>query len=212
MEFLKKNYSRILILLFLIVFIWSAIEPKEYSVWLFEISGVIFIVAVYIFFQIKINFSNTTNTWVFIGACLIAVGAHYSFPDVPGFNGINGIFKLDRNNFDKLGHIVQGILPVLISREVLVKKEVIKDFFWINFFSFCVAITVSALYELVEWLFIIVFGNNHFTYDVLGTQGYVWDAQSDILCALVGALLVTLFGRKHLLTLTNSKILLKTEK
>lgn len=201
MEFIKKNYTRILILLFLLIFIWSAIKPKDYYVWLLEILGVVFIVIVYALFSFKIQFTNTTNTWAFIGACLIAVGAHYSFPNVPGFNGIKGVFEMDRNNFDKLGHIVQGILPVLISREVLVKKKIIRDFFWINFFSFCVAITVSALYELVEWLFIIVFGDNRFTFDVLGTQGYIWDAQSDILCALIGAVFTILFGYKHLLSI-----------
>ena len=204
MEFVKKNYTKILILLFFFIFIWSAIKPKEYYVWLLEILGVVFIVGVYIFFYFRINFSNTTNTWAFIAACLIAIGAHYSFPDVPGFSGIKGVFEIDRNNFDKLGHIVQGILPVLISREVLVKKKVIQDFFWINFFSFCIAITVSALYELVEWLFIIVFGDNRFTSDVLGTQGYIWDSQSDILCALIGAVLAIFLGRKHLINLLNS--------
>lgn len=205
MEFIKKNYTKILILLFLVVFIWSAIKPKEYYVWLFEIFGVVFIAAVYTIFYFRINFSNTTNTWAFIGACLITIGAHYSFPDVPGFNGIKGVFEISRNNFDKLGHIVQGILPVLISREVLVKKKVIQDLFWINFFAFCVAITVSALYELVEWLFIIVFGDNGFTSDVLGTQGYVWDAQSDILCAVIGALLTIILGHKHLTSIVKRR-------
>ncbi len=207
MEYIKKNYTRFLILLFSLVLIWSAIDPKDYSVWLLEISGVIFIVAVYIFFQIKINFSKTTNTWVFIGACLITIGAHYSFPNVPVFNGIDGLFEPNRNNFDKLGHVVQGIIPVLIAREILVKNKVMKDIFWINFLSICVAVTVSALYELIEWLFIIVLGDNRFTSDVLGTQGYFWDAQSDILCALIGAVLTIFLGRKHLLSITEQSVL-----
>jgi putative membrane protein len=197
-------YNRVLIILYTLVFIWSSIFPKEYYVWMLEISGVIFIILIYIYFYKKIKFTNTTNFWAFIAACLISVGAHYSFPNVPVFNDIKDLFGMERNNFDKLGHLVQGILPVLISREVIVKKNIIRNFFWINFFSFCVAMTVSGMYEIFEWFFIIVLGDNQYTSDVLGTQGYIWDSQSDMLFALIGAVLTILFGHKHLASISDS--------
>lgn len=197
-------YNRVLVILYTLVFIWSAIKPKEYYVWILEISGVIFILAIYAYFFRKIKFTNTTNTWFLIAACLMTIGAHYSFPNVPGFNYITDIFGKGRNNFDKFGHLVQGVLPVLIAREVIMKMNVIRNFSWINFFSFCVAFTVSGLYELVEWFCIILFGDNQFTFDMLGTQGYVWDAQTDMLCALIGAVLTILFGQKHLVSISDS--------
>jgi len=135
---------------------------------------------------------------------MISVGAHYSFPNVPIFNDIKDLFGMERNNFDKLGHLVQGILPVLIAREVIIKKNIIRNFFWINFFSFCVAITVSGMYEIFEWFFIVVFGDNQYTFDVLGTQGYIWDSQTDMLFALIGAVLTILFGHKHLVSISAS--------
>lgn len=197
----KKRYIRILTILFIAVFIWSAIKPQDYFVWLLEISGVIFIISVYAFFHKKIQFTKTTSTWFFIAICLITIGAHYSFPNVPFFDNTRGLFGFERNNYDKLGHIVQGILPVLVSREILVKRNIVQDIYWISFLSFCIAIAISGLYELVEWLFIILFGDNNYTFDVLGTQGYVWDAQSDILCALIGAVLTIVLGHKHLLSI-----------
>ncbi|WP_159521477.1 DUF2238 domain-containing protein [Sunxiuqinia indica] len=199
----KKSYPEYLLVMYLLLFIWSAISPKDYNVWLLEIIGVFFLIVVYIYFYKKIRFSNTTNTWFFIAASLITVGAHYSFPNVPLFENLKGMFGFERNDFDKLGHVVQGILPVLIAWEVLIKNHVVRNFYWINFLSLNIALSVSAFYELFEWLFIVVLGDNSYTYDVLGTQGYVWDAQSDMLCALLGAILTIFIGSKHLHKMIN---------
>jgi len=199
----KKYYPKYLLGLYVALFLWSGIQPKDYHVWLLEIIGVIFLIAVYIFFYKKIRFSGVTNAWFFIAASLITIGAHYSFPNVPVFENLQGTFGVERNDFDKLGHVVQGILPVLISWEVLVKNRVVKNFYWINFLSLNIALSVSAFYELFEWLFILVLGDNSYTYDVLGTQGYIWDAQTDMLCALIGAVLTILIGRRHLLKTIN---------
>jgi len=187
------------VVVYLAIFTWSAIHPKDARVWLLEITGVLFLIAVYLLFHKRIRFSDVTTTWFFVGATLITIGAHYSFPHVPVFESLKGVFGIKRNNFDKLGHVVQGVLPVLISWEVLVKNKVILNYYWINFLSLCIALSVSAFYELFEWLFIAVLGDNSYTYDVLGTQGYIWDAQSDMLCALIGAVLTILFGKKHLM-------------
>lgn len=197
----KKNYLRIFMFLYLVILIWSAIDPMDYAVWFLEILGVIFIISVYFYYNNSIQFSILTSTWFFIAVSLITIGAHFSFPNVPLFDKITAIIGMDRNNFDKLGHIVQGILPVLIGREVLIKKGITRDYFWNNFLAFTIAMSVSAIYELIEWLFIILLGNNEYTYEVLGTQGYIWDAQSDMLMAFIGALLTVLFTRRHFLQL-----------
>lgn len=204
MWFSKETYIKILKVLYIAIFIWSAIAPKDYSIWILEIVGVIITILFYYYFNKSIQFSTTTNTWFFISVCLMTIGAHYSFPDVPIFDQMKGWFGIERNNYDKIGHLVQGILPVLISREVLVKKSITSDIYWNNLISFCVAMTVTAVYELVEWLFIILFGDNNYTYDVLGTQGYIWDAQSDMLFAMIGALLAIFLGHKHLVAIVKT--------
>lgn len=194
----NKTFSGVLGVLYGLLLIWSAINPKDYSVWLLEMIGVLFMILVYIGFQPLVNFSRTTNLWFFIGVSLITIGAHYSFPDVPMLEMSFDWFGSGRNNFDKLGHLVQGIVPVLISWDVLVNQNVLRKRIWLNLFAFCVAMTISGVYELVEWFFIVVFGDNAYTFDVLGTQGYFWDSQSDMLCALVGAMLCILLGQRHL--------------
>jgi len=205
---MKKDnkYLKTLIFLYFLLFIWSGINPHDYSVWALEIFGVFLGILIYALFNRSIQFSNTTNTWFFIGMSLITIGAHYTFPHVPIFDELSDWAGFERNNYDKLGHIVQGILPVLISREVLVKNNVVKKYNWIELISFCAAIAVSGVYELIEWLFIIILGDNGYTSLVLGAQGYVWDSQSDMLCAMIGALLTILLGRKHLYRLLNNII------
>ena len=193
----RSDYTKVLCFLYCAILIWSAISPKDYAIWFLEIFGVVLVVSIYFYFDRLIQFTVVTNVWFFIAISLITVGAHYSFPDVPFFEHNLDWLAVPRNNYDKLGHVVQGVLPVLIAREVLIKKGISRDIYWNSFLAFCVAMSTTAVYELIEWLFIILLGNNEYTYDVLGTQGYVWDAQSDMLMALIGALLAMFLGKKH---------------
>lgn len=199
--FTKNTYVRILVACYALIFVWSAISPKDYAVWFLEILGVFFLIALYLYHNKQVQFTPLTNTWFFIAMAFITVGAHYSFPDVPLFDQVKGWYGMERNNFDKVGHIVQGILPVLIAREILVKKVFVKEYFWNNVIAFSVAMSVTAIYELIEWSFIVLLGDNDYTFDVMGTQGYIWDAQSDMLMAMIGALLTIALTKKHFLNL-----------
>lgn len=194
-----RKYNRILLGTYLCLFIWSGISPFNYKVWLLEMLGLLLMIAFYLYFNREIHFSKTLNTWFFIAAALITIGAHYSFPNVPFFKNLAEITGTERNNFDKIGHVVQGIIPVLLSWEVLIKNNVTDKVPWLQIISFCAALAVSAFYEIFEWLFIVILGDTSYTFEVLGTQGYVWDAQTDMLCAFIGAILTILFGKKHLL-------------
>jgi len=173
--------------------LWSAINPKDYFLWVLEVAPAILGTGLCIAFYRKHPFTTITYTWCFIAASLMAIGAHYSYSEVPLFNLIQVRFDLDRNNFDKLGHFVQGILPVLISQEVFVRSQVIRSPQWINFLSVCIALSVAAVYELIEWSAILF--SSETSDNFLGMQGYAWDAQSDMLFALAGALLTLLFAK-----------------
>jgi putative membrane protein len=124
----------------------------------------------------------------------MAIGAHYSYSEVPLFDHIKIAFNSDRNNYDKIGHFVQGMVPALISLEVFIRQKIIHSPRMRNFLSLCVAMTVAASYEMIEWLAIIL--NPGVTENFLGMQGYIWDAQSDMFYALLGALTVILFSGK----------------
>ena len=115
------------------------------------------------------------------------IGGHYTYAEVPLFDFLNDAFNFTRNNYDKLGHFAQGFIPALIAREILIRKNIIPDPSWRNFFivSFCLGF--SAFYELIEWWVALASGEDAEAF--LGTQGYIWDTQSDMGLALLGAII-----------------------
>jgi putative membrane protein len=127
---------------------------------------------------------------------LLMVGGHYTYAEVPLFDSIKPWFGFERNNFDKLGHFMQGFVPALIGREILIRKAVMASAWWRNFFIVCFCLAFSAFYELIEWFVAILSGSGAEAF--LGTQGYIWDTQSDMGFALLGAILaLLLLGRVH---------------
>jgi len=115
------------------------------------------------------------------------VGGHYTYAEVPLFDTLKEIFHSSRNNYDKLGHFAQGFVPALIAREIVLRKNIINGAIWQFVFivSFCLAF--SAFYELIEWWVALSTGEDATAF--LGTQGYIWDTQSDMGFALLGAVI-----------------------
>lgn len=124
------------------------------------------------------------------------IGGHYTYAMVPFFDWVKDYFELERNNYDKVGHFIQGFVPAIIAREILIRKSVINGATWLNFLVVCFCLAFSAFYELVEWWVAVSTGDSAEAF--LGTQGYVWDTQSDMAMALLGALCALVFlGRVH---------------
>lgn len=123
---------------------------------------------------------------------ILMVGGHYTYAEVPLFNWLKEAFHQDRNNFDKLGHFAQGFVPAIIAREIIIRNHVVDNANWLNFFVICICLAISAFYELIEWCVALV--SKEAAEAFLGTQGYIWDTQSDMAFALLGAIvaLVTL--------------------
>jgi len=122
------------------------------------------------------------------------VGGHYTYAEVPLFDQISQQLGWSRNNYDKLAHFVQGFVPALVAREILVRNQAVNGEGWLKLFvvSFCLAF--SALYELVEWWVALL--SEQAADAFLGTQGYVWDTQSDMFMALLGALIAAVTLRR----------------
>lgn len=123
------------------------------------------------------------------------IGGHYTYAEVPLFDAIKDIFNLERNNYDKVGHFAQGFVPAIIAREILIRKNVILDRSWLNLFIVSICLAFSAFYELIEWGVAISTGENAEAF--LGTQGYIWDTQSDMAMALIGAICAIIFFAKY---------------
>lgn len=181
---------------FLVFLVWSAIYPKDYIVWALEVSpaviGFIVLLATYRSFPL----TPLLYILILIHCIVLMVGGHYTYAEVPLFEYLKPVLGFERNNFDKLGHFLQGFVPALVAREILVRKSIIPSSKWRNFFIVCFCLAFSALYELIEWL-VALFSDA--TADAfLGAQGYIWDTQSDMAFALVGAIAaLALLGRTH---------------
>ena len=190
----QSRFPIILLVLFVILLVWSAIGPKDYRLWILEIAPAIIGVGLCVIFYFRQPFTSMTYFWCFVAACIMAVGAHYSYSEVPLFDLIKIKFNSDRNNYDKIGHFVQGIVAVLISLEIIIRNRLISTPRLTNFLSICVAMTVAAIYEMIEWLSVIL--NPEVSENFLGMQGYFWDAQSDMFYALMGALSILLYSKR----------------
>jgi len=124
------------------------------------------------------------------------VGGHYTYAEVPLFNWIRDVFEMGRNNYDKVGHLAQGFVPAVVIREIIIRLRLVSGRGWTHFFVVATCLAVSAFYELIEWWVALLEGASSEAF--LGTQGYVWDTQSDMAMALVGAVMaLALLGRIH---------------
>ena len=194
---MDKKYLQIIWLsVFSVFFIWSAIDPKDQFTWFLEvvpaIVGVIVLAATYNSFRL----TSLLYSLILVHCIILMIGGHYTYADVPLFNDLKEIFGFERNNYDKLGHFAQGFVPALITREIVIRKNVFNDAVWRNVFIVCLCLAFSAFYELVEWW--VAIGTAEGAEAFLGTQGYIWDTQSDMAMALMGAILsLLLLSRLH---------------
>ncbi len=182
--------------IFLSVLLWSAVKPKDYLTWGLEVSpAVIAFIVLWATYR-RFRLTNLAYVLVLVHAVILMIGGHYTYAEVPLFESVWELFGSDRNNYDKIGHFAQGFVPAIISREVLIRLRVIEGRKWLNFFVVTFCLAVSAFYELIEWWVAILVDASAESF--LGTQGYVWDTQSDMSLALVGAILaLTLLSKLH---------------
>jgi len=189
---MKKYW--ILIALFLIGLLLSAIHPHDYFTWILEVFPSIIGLLILIFTFKKFTFSDLTYILILCHCYILFIGGHYTYAEVPLFDWIKDIFHQSRNNYDKVGHFAQGFVPAIIIRELFIRKEIVKQVHWLPFLTICVCITISVLYEFLEWFVAIVSGQSAESF--LGTQGYVWDTQSDMLFATIGSICMIVFVSK----------------
>jgi len=186
--------------IYFLVLIWSAIEPKDYFIWSLEAAPAIIGFAVMAVTYKKFPLTRLLYTLILLHCIILMIGAHYTYAEVPLFDFIKPFFGFERNNYDKVGHFAQGFVPAIIAREIFIRKGIIVSSHWRNFLIICVCLAFSAFYELIEWGLAIAVGESAEAF--LSTQGYVWDTQTDMALALLGAIsalaLLTRFHDKQM--------------
>jgi putative membrane protein len=184
------------IAIFVAVFAWSAVNPHDYPTWFLEVFPAGLGAAILWYTRDSWPLTQLAYTLILVHCVILMVGGHYTYAEVPLFDWIQEEFGQTRNNYDKLGHFVQGFVPAIVAREIVIRKKVFNSARWRNFFIVCFCLGFSAFYELIEWWVALLSAEAADSF--LGTQGYIWDTQSDMALALLGAVLaLLLLGRLH---------------
>ena len=184
------------IAVFAAFFTWSAIGPKDYPTWVVEVLPAVIGAGILWATRRRYPLTSLAYVLILIHSVVLIVGGHYTYAEVPLFDWVRDTFAQDRNNYDKVGHFLQGFVPAIIAREITIRNSVFSTPAWRNFFIVAACLGISAFYELIEWIAALVSAEASESF--LGTQGYVWDTQSDMAWAMCGAILaLLLLGRLH---------------
>tara|TARA_R110000744_G_scaffold79260_7_gene155763 strand:+ start:2868 stop:3491 length:624 start_codon:yes stop_codon:yes gene_type:complete len=172
--------------LFFVVLIWSGIGPKDQFTWFLEVLPAIIGLVLMAISLKSFPLTRLLYNFILLHCIVLMVGGHYTYAEVPLFDTIANWMGSERNNYDKVGHFFQGFVPALLAREILIRKCVVNGKAWLNVIIVSICLAFSAFYELIEWWVAVASGENAEAF--LGTQGYIWDTQSDMALALLGAI------------------------
>jgi putative membrane protein len=179
-----------------LVLIWSGIGPYERGTWVLEVAPVLIAAPILVATHRRFPLSRLVYRLIFLHALVLMVGGHYTYARVPAGFWVQEAFGLARNHYDRLGHLMQGFVPALVAREVLLRRSPLVRGKWLFFLVTCLCLAVSAVYELTEAWAALLGGEAAESF--LGTQGDVWDTQWDMLLALIGAIAAQLLlGGAH---------------
>ena len=186
----------ILVAIWMVGFVWSAIGLKDYFTWFLEVVPAIVGLGVLVYSYRRFRLTDLVYVLILIHCLILMVGGHYTYAEVPIGFWVRDALGLTRNHYDRLGHFAQGFVPAMVAREIFVRRGVVNGTVWRYVLVVCFCLAFSAFYELIEWWTAVSTGEAATAF--LGTQGDVWDTQWDMFMALVGANVALLtLGRWH---------------
>jgi putative membrane protein len=173
------------LVVFLSVLLWSAIEPADRLTWWMEVIPAMAGLVILLLTRKRFPLTELLYWLILVHSIILMVGGHYTYAEVPVGDWLRDLTGGERNNYDKLGHLAQGFIPAMITREIMIRNNVVAIKGWLVFLVLSVVLAFSAFYELIEWWAALLSAEAADAF--LGTQGYVWDTQSDMMWALCGA-------------------------
>lgn len=195
---IKEINTKIHLFLLLLVsgvFLWSVIKPTSYVSWASEAIPIIIGFIIVLFTYNKFRLTTLSYMIISILSIIVLIGGHYTYSNVPLFNWIKDVFDLNRNHYDRFGHLLKGMFTIVI-REILLRKTPLTRGSWLFFIVISVSLAIAVLYEIIEWLYVEITKGGKASENFLGMQGDQWDAQWDMALALVGSVLTLLFLSK----------------
>jgi putative membrane protein len=163
----------------------SAIAPYDRATWWMEVAPVLILAPVLVATHRRFPLTSLLQVLIAAHALVLIVGGVWTYARVPFGFWLQDVLVLERNPYDRIGHFMQGCVPAIAAREILLRQRVVRGRGWLFFLVSCVCLAISAVYELVEWRAAVMLGQGADAF--LGTQGDPWDTQSDMAMALVGA-------------------------
>ena len=186
----------VLIVAWLVGLVWSGWAPHDRITWWMEVAPCF--IALVLLWHTRDSFVLTNMVYwlILIHGLILIVGGSYTYARVPLGFWMQEWFGFTRNNYDKIGHFAQGFIPAMVARELLIRKFAITRRGLVAFLSIAICLGFSAFYELIEWWSALIMGQG--AEEFLGTQGDIWDTQSDMFFALIGAICaLLLLSRWH---------------
>lgn len=189
-------FSLICFVVVLAVLIWSGISPADRLTWWLEVAPVLIALPLLVFTRKRFPLTPLLVFLVTVHAVVLMVGGHYTYAQVPMGEWLSGVFHTGRNSYDGLGHFMQGFVPAIAARELLLRTSPLKPGKWLFAIIVLGCLGIAAAYELIEWAAAMAGGSG--ADEFLGTQGDVWDTQKDMALAGIGAIVALLMlGRFH---------------
>ena len=188
----RRGFSRrdAVVLLLTIFLVRSGMQPNDRVVWVLETFWVMIPIVMWAVWLRRKPATNAVFYAIVAHAVVLIVGGIYTYSLVPAGQWVQEWMGRPRNDYDRLGHFMQGFAPALAWREVFIRNRVVAVRGWLGVIVVGMCLAFSAFFELLE------FGGAKFAgqpgVDFLGAQGDAWDAQWDMLFCLVGSL-VSLF-------------------
>ena len=174
----------------------SALAPYDRATWWMEVAPVLIVAPVLLATHRRFPLTPLLQVLIAVHALVLIVGGAWTYARVPVGFWLQDVLALDRNPYDRIGHFMQGFVPAIAAREILLRQRVLRAGGWLFFVVICICLAISAAYELVEWGAAVALGRGAEAF--LGTQGDPWDTQNDMAMALLGALAAQLaLGRWH---------------
>ena len=181
-----RRYYALLLAILGAVSVWSAIQPHDRFTWYLEVFPVMIALPILLFTYKRFPFSRLAYALILVHALILLIGGHYTYAEMPLVNWLRDANGWDRKYYDRLGHVAQGFIPAIVAREILLRTSPLRPGKWLFFLVLCIALAISALYEMLEWWVAVASGSDAVAF--LATQGDVWDTQWDMFLALLGAL------------------------
>jgi len=190
---MRSREPIVLLLGLAVVYVLSGWSPSDRATWWMEVAPVFAVLPVLLVLEQRVGFTSLTFRLLAFEAVLVAVGAHYTYAHVPLGFWVSDLLGLERNHYDRFGHFMQGVVPALVMRELLLRTSPLRRGRWLFLIVSSICLAISAIYEFIEWGAAIVFADG--ATEFLGTQGDPWDSQWDMFLALIGSILAQLLLR-----------------